>query len=96
MREGQVFVQKKSQKHIFFIIRLKPFVICRKNFLFSKSVNGAEASGRLFSILQTAKANGLVPEMYLSYCLENVNKVSVEDLLPWSEKLPDSLKVSIK
>ena len=84
------------KKHIFFIIRLKPFVICRKNFLFSKSVNGAEASGRLFSILQTAKANGLVPEMYLAYCLENMNKVAVEDLLPWSEKLPDSLKVSIK
>lgn len=75
---------------------VKPFVICRKNFLFSKSVNGAEASGRLFSILQTAKANGLVPEMYLAYCLENMNKVTVEDLLPWSEKLPDSLKVSIK
>lgn len=75
---------------------VKPFVICRKNFLFSKSVNGAEASGRLFSILQTAKANGLVPEIYLAYCLENINKVNLEDLLPWSEKLPISLKVSLK
>ena len=48
-------------------------MICRKDFLFSKSVNGAEASGRLFSILQTTKANGLVPELYLAYCLKNMN-----------------------
>ena len=74
---------------------VKPFVICRKNFLFAKTSNGGEAAGRLFSIMQTAKANGLISEQYISYCLENIGRIQIDDLLPWSKNLPDYLKVKL-
>ena len=75
---------------------VKPFVIARKNFLFSKTENGAQASGLLFSIIQTAKANGLCTERYLEYVLNNINKIEIDDILPWSEKLPKNLKLNLK
>jgi transposase len=75
---------------------VKPFVIARKNFLFSKTENGAQASGVLFSIIQTAKANGLCIERYLEYVLNNINKIKIDDILPWSEKLPKELKLNLK
>ena len=75
---------------------VKPFVIARKNFLFSKTENGAQASGLLFSIIQTAKANGLCIERYLEYVLNNINKIKIDDILPWSEKLPKELKLNLK
>lgn len=70
---------------------VKPFVIARKNFLFCKSINGAEATSKLFSIIQTARANGLIVEKYLSYCLSHINKEPLDNLLPWSTKLPDEI-----
>ena len=75
---------------------VKPFVIARKNFLFSKTENGAQASGLLFSIIQTAKANGLCIERYLEYALNNINKLKIDDILPWSDKLPKELKLNLK
>ena len=45
-------------------------------------------------MVQTAKANALVIDKYLKYALRNINKVSVEDLLPWSEKLPKELSIN--
>lgn len=75
---------------------IKPFTILRRNFLFSKTENGANASARLFSIIQTAKANGLVPELYLNHAINSINKVSIEDILPWSDKLPNTIKENIK
>lgn len=73
---------------------VKPFAICRRNFLFSKSEKGAESSTILFSLLQTARANGLVPELYLEYVIDNINKVDpLEDLLPWSDKIPSNIKI---
>ena len=72
---------------------VKPFVIARKNFLFSKTENGAQASGLLFSIIQTAKANGLIIDKYLEYIIDNINKANIDELLPWSEKLPKDLKM---
>ncbi len=75
---------------------VKPFVISRKNFLFSKTENGAQASGVLFSIIQTAKANGLCIERYLEHALSSINKISIDDILPWCEKLPKELKLNLK
>jgi hypothetical protein len=48
---------------------IKPFVIGRKNWLFSQTANGANASAMLYSIVETAKANGLIPYDYISYYL---------------------------
>ena len=68
---------------------IKPFVIGRKNWLFSNTANGAKASAMLYSIIETAKANGLTPFDYITHCLEQLsyNEVDVEKLLPWNVKL---------
>lgn len=72
---------------------IKPFAIMRRNVLFAKSEKGASISGRLFTIIQTAKANGLIVDKYLEYVLDNMNKAPIEDLLPWAEKLPKELSI---
>jgi transposase len=67
---------------------VKPFVIGRKNWLFSNTANGAKASAMLYSIIETAKANGLTPFDYIAHCLEQLSydHVDVEKLLPWNMK----------
>jgi transposase len=45
---------------------IRPFVVGRKNWLFSKSTNGAHATAFFYSIIETAKANGLEPYSYLN------------------------------
>lgn len=54
--------------------------------LFAKNVADAEISARLFTIIQTARANGIRVEEYLTSLLESVGEIDVNDLLPWSEK----------
>ena len=71
---------------------VKPFVIDRKNFLFSKSENGAEASATMMTVIRTALRNGLIPERYLAWLFENANKLPTERLMPWSEDVPESCK----
>ena len=70
---------------------VKPFVIGRKNWLFSNTANGARASAMLYSIIETAKANGLIPFDYIAHCLEQlsgeVDENSIEAMLPWNVKL---------
>jgi hypothetical protein len=67
---------------------IKPFVIGRKNWLFSNTAKGANASATLYSIIETAKANGLVPYDYLNYLLSEMPTLQPEDnidhLLPWN------------
>lgn len=67
---------------------IKPFVIGRKNWLFSNSVSGAHTSARLFSLIETAKANHIEPCDYFKYIFKELpNCTRVEDyeaLLPWN------------
>lgn len=78
---------------------IKPFVIGRKNFLFSKSVKGAKASAITYSIIETAKANGLVPFFYLKYLFEKLPNIDVQnneildELLPWSQSIPEECRI---
>lgn len=67
---------------------VKPFVIGRKNWLFSNTDNGAQASAMLYSIIETAKANGLLIDYYIQYCLEELAKKPADlvYLLPWNVK----------
>ena len=53
---------------------IKSFVIGRKNWLFSQTANGAHASAILYSIIETAKDNGLIPFDYLMHVLEHISK----------------------
>ena len=67
---------------------IRPFTVGRKNWLFSNSQAGAKASANLYSLIQTAKANGLNPYEYLKQIfkeLPNANSVEdIEQLLPWN------------
>lgn len=69
---------------------IRPFVIGRKNWLFSASQKGADASANLYSLIETAKANGLEPSVYLAKVftdLPNAQTVEeIEALLPWAGK----------
>ncbi len=75
---------------------VKPFVVARKSFMFCKTADGADVTAKLFTIVQTARANGLKAEQYLSYCLQNIRTVPVEELLPWSEKIPETIRIKGK
>lgn len=79
---------------------IKPFIIGRKNWLFSNTPRGARASAIIYSIVETAKENGLNPFVYLTYIFENLPNLDIEDhnvldgLLPWSDTLPISCRVN--
>jgi transposase len=51
---------------------IRPFVVGRKNWLFSGHPRGAEASAALYSLIETAKANGLKPYEYLRYLFDRL------------------------
>ena len=78
---------------------IKPFVQGRKQWLFSNTPNGAQASSIIYSIIETAKENHLHPFHYMKYLLEtvpNTKKSDLESLLPWSPNLPDCCRVPVK
>ncbi|AGP90745.1 IS66 family transposase [Alteromonas mediterranea] len=64
---------------------IKPFVIGRKNWLFSQTATGANASAVLYSIIETAKANDLNVFEYMMICLDELSRpnADIEQLLPW-------------
>lgn len=66
---------------------IRPFAIGRKNWMFSNSQAGAKASAMLYSIIETAKANGLEPYAYLCTLFTRLPSCETvedfENLLPW-------------
>ncbi len=72
---------------------IRPFVIGRKNWLFSNTPRGAHASACLYSIVETAKANGLEPYHYLNYLFTHLpaakDREEVIALLPTKATLQD-------
>ncbi|MCF6345637.1 MAG: IS66 family transposase zinc-finger binding domain-containing protein [Thiomicrorhabdus sp.] len=68
---------------------IKPFVIGRKNWMFCNTASGANASANLYSLIETAKANGLTPFNYLMYLLEELPKQpeDLDYLMPWNVEL---------
>ena len=68
---------------------IKPFVIGRKNWLFANTTSGAHASAVLYSIIETAKANDLIPFYYLMHLLTELPKpnVDMDTLMPWNVDL---------
>ena len=67
---------------------IRPFVIGRKNWMISGSPAGAEASSAWYSLIETAKLNGVEPYLYLNYVLSRLpDSDKAEDyrfLLPWN------------
>jgi transposase len=70
---------------------IRPFVVGRKNWLFSASQKGAASSANLYSLIETAKANGLEPYAYLKKIFTDLpNATTVEEIekcLPWNCRL---------
>lgn len=66
---------------------IRPFVVGRKAWLFSNSQRGAKASANLYSLIETAKANGQEPYRYLCWLFKQFPVTAPEDiaqLAPWS------------
>lgn len=75
---------------------VKPFVMARKNFLFSNTERGAKVTEACFTVMQTAYLNGLNPEAYLAYVLDQFRRAGmtdevVDNALPYSGKFPKEL-----
>ena len=71
---------------------IRPFAVGRKNWLFSSSVNGANASAVVYTMVEMAKAHGMNIYGYLKFLLENrpgknMTDEQLAELAPWSEKL---------
>ena len=65
---------------------IKPFVMGRKNWLFANTPGGAQASAVIYSLIETAKENGLDPYRYLLWVLQNAPQLS-ETNKAWAESL---------
>jgi hypothetical protein len=75
---------------------IRPFTVGRKNWLFSYCKRGAEASAVVYSIVETAQANGLVPFMYLNYLFQTMPNIPEEqyaDCLPWNPAVKEICKI---
>jgi hypothetical protein len=78
---------------------IKPFVIGRKNWLFANTVRGAKTSAVIYSIVETAKENGLNPFDYLKFVFERIKAIdpadssTIDALLPWDENVQAALRL---
>ena len=78
---------------------IRPFTIGRANWHLIDTIHGAQASAIIYSLVETAKANGLKIYEYLKHLLTEIPKhmdetslTFLDDLLPWSEQLPDECR----
>ena len=87
-------VSQKSQ-----FLRLCSIEHNRKNWQMIDTINGAKSSAIIYSIAETAKANNLKPYEYFEYLLteipkhmDDTDRSFLNDLVPWSEKLPENIR----
>lgn len=81
---------------------IRTFCIGKKNWMFHNTANGASASAMVYSISETAKLNSLRPYYYFRHILAElpkrcdvngkINPAELDDLMPWSEELPDECR----
>mgnify|MGYP003212261453 FL=1 len=78
---------------------IRGFCIGKKNWQMIDTIHGTKSSAIIYSIVETAKANNLKPFDYVQHLLEEIPKHMndkdcsfLEDLLPWSEKLPVGIR----
>ena len=81
--DGRLPISNIKSEHV-----AKTIAVTRKNFLFAATEDGAKSSGRVFSLIETARANGHNPQQYLSVLLTELpamdNFDAVDKLLPWA------------
>jgi len=90
LQDGRLAIDNNNaERHV------KPVVMGRKNWLFANSEKGATALSNWYTVIETAKVNGLDPYAYLCHILtllpiyEKEGK-DIEDLLPWNVALAKS------
>lgn len=85
LEDGRLSMDNNAAENV-----IRPFVIGRKNWLFSDTPEGAKASAALYSLIETAKANGLEPYQYLAQVFKELPQAktveAIEALLPWHIK----------
>ena len=98
LEDGHLSIDNNSAERA-----LKNFAVGRRNWLFAKSVRGADASALVYSITETALLNHLKPYAYLTYILDELRKMGafpkeeeLKKLLPWSEDLPKYCRTKLK
>ena len=98
LEDGHLSIDNNSAERA-----LKNFAVGRRNWLFAKSVRGADASALVYSITETALLNHLKPYAYLTYILDELRKMGafpkeeeLKKLLPWSENLPEYCRTKLK
>lgn len=79
---------------------IRPFVVGRKGWLFSDTVEGAHASAVIYSLIETAKANNIRPAEWLEHILSVLPERfaydpndCIDDLLPWSDEMQSKFKL---
>ena len=94
LRDGEVPIDNNASERA-----IRGFCIGKKNWQMIDTINGAKTSAIIYSVVETAKANNLKPFDYVQYLLEEIpkhmddkNRSFLEDLLPWSEKLPERIR----
>lgn len=81
---------------------IRPFCVGRRNWLFSNTVKGAEASAAIYSLVETTKLNDLKPYDYFEYLLTVLTEIDINDdkelekIMPWSKSLPENIYLTKK
>ena len=94
LEDGSLEIDNNAAERV-----VKPFVIGRKNWLFANTAKGARASATIYSIIETAKANNLKIERYLIYLFDHLSNMEIIEkdllleLMPWSDTIPEELKL---
>ena len=76
---------------------IRPFAVGRKNWLFSDSVDGVEASATIYTMVEMAKAHDVNIYHYLAYVMEqrpkdNWTDDQLEQVAPWNEAVKAAIK----
>ena len=85
LQDGQLHISNALAENA-----IRPFAVGRRNWLFADTPRGAHASATCYTLIETAKANGLEPYTYLRHLLNNIATAKTSEeldaLLPWNVK----------
>ena len=94
LEDGDVPVDNNASERA-----IRGFCVGKKNWQLIDTINGAKSSAIIYSIAETAKSNNLKPYEYFNYLLteipkhmDDTDRSFIDDLLPWSEKLPNEIR----
>ena len=97
LKDGRIEISNNRAENA-----IRPFVVGRKNWLFADTVNGAKSSAIAYSVIETAKANGLNPYQYLLHLFTELPTVLTKDpsadlseFFPWADSIREKCRFAI-